>query len=353
MPQFSVFRCFETTPFCASQCQDYNFRILPYQPLASPAGFLCSVLDASARDDDLAVGFGNIKDDLADLRRSDLAAEGILHAVDGAEQVRLYLGALEAQVGVDHLAVDQLQIRAVAQRLGSDDRAVDQGQMVGIPGQILALDRAVFHGHVAGMPETVLGVEVAVVKDGVFQVLEGVFALQTHAGEVQIVAAEHEVFALGRAVAHRQIVHAPAKLCGFDIGICNQNVAALAQGLDAVELGARDLHVVAVPQGGAAGLGQLGVADGQIVVVPAGIAEVEEGVLRYHVRAFLQCALAVGRAVKADVAQGDVLYAVKCAFLIERLVFNQFHGFASGFFVFIIVTHRFRNSNHHLLHTGS
>ena len=133
------------------------------------------------------------------------------------------------------------------------------------------------------MPKGVLGVEEAVFKHGILDVLERVLALKLHIAEVQIHPPHHKVLTLGGAVFHGHMAGVPAKFQGEDVTVFHHRIGALPQGLDAVELGVLDGDVIGVPQGRPALVRQLAVPDGEAMVVPKGVAQIEKGVFRLDI----------------------------------------------------------------------
>ena len=265
----------------------------------------------------LAVCAGDVADDFAHRRNADAAGERVFDADDRRGDSRVHLGALEAEVGVEQFAVDQPQVFAVAERLRADDAAVFQRQVLAVPRQILAFDEAVSDGDVLRVPESVLCVERAAVENGVLNVLERIFPRHTHIPKGQRRCAQHKIFALGAASGHLDAARRPAEFGGKDVAAAQPDVFAFAQRLDAMQAGAADVYVVAVPERRAAERGHLAILNGQISVVPEGIAQIEKAARDRQVRALLEGAFAVGRPVEAAVGHGQAAGAVQRAFFVK------------------------------------
>lgn len=175
------------------------------------------------------------------------------------------------------------------------------------------------------MPEGILRIEGTAVKDGILHVLEAVFPDAVCMGEVQIRAAHEHVLAFQAAAVHGNIPEGPAEFRGPDIAAGKGNIPAFPECLDAVQAGILDADALGVPQGGAAELSHFGAADGEIPAVPEGIAQIEKGVLRGDAGAFLEGAFAVGGAVDAAAADGEIFCAVKGAFFVKGLIDDFLH----------------------------
>lgn len=278
-----------------------------------------------AAGDDGAAGERIVPDEGADGRRGDEAGPGIFHAHDGRGDGGFHFGFFKGEVGLLHGAPDELQIAAAAEGLCADDAAVDEGEAVRVPAEVFAADNAVPDGDVFRVPEGVLRIEGAVVKDGVLHVLEAVFPDAVRVGEVQVFAAHEHVLAFETAAVHGDVPEGPAEFRRLDVAAGEGDVRAFPESLDAVEPGIFDADALGVPQGGAAELGHFRAADGEVPVVPEGIAQIAEGALHGEAGAFLEGAFAVGGAVDAAAAHGEALCAVEGPFFVKGLIGDFLH----------------------------
>ncbi len=181
------------------------------------------------------------------------------------------------------------------------------------------------------MPEGILGVQHAVFDDHVLDVLEGVLAFEVHFVEVNMIGAHHEIFAFHVCILHLHPACGPSEFRGQNVTSADFDVTAFPDGFDAVELRIPDLGVFCVPQGGAAERCEFTAGDGQIVVVPEGIAKVEETVLDGDVPAFFEGTFSVCRSVELAVSDQQIPGAIERAFLVEGFVFHKFHSGSSSF----------------------
>ena len=121
-------------------------------------------------------------------------------------------------------------------------------------------------------------------------------------------------------------------LLGANVTVAYHSVGALPQGLDAVELSILDGDVVGVPQGSPTLVRQLAVPNGQPVVVPEGVTQVEKAVLHLNVRTLLKGALPVGGAVKGAVPHQQLPAAVQDPLLLKGLILNSRHSNSSNIY---------------------
>ena len=276
-------------------------------------------------DGDFALCCRVVPDDFPNGGDGDVSGVGVFDADDRGCDGGLHVGALKAQVGVYHLAVNEPQIFAVAQGLGADDPAVVQGKAVGIPGQVLSLYGAVAHGDILPMPESVLGVKDTVFKEGVLYVLKGILPRKADIAEDNILRTHHEILADGGGILHADTPCGPAELRGNNVAVFYGHIGALPQSLDAVHFCSRDGDVPRVPQGGPAIGGHFSVFDDKVIVMPEGVAQVIKAVLRPYVGALLKGAFPVRGAVESAVPHGKIVASVKGPLLVKGLIFNDFH----------------------------
>ena len=278
-----------------------------------------------AAGNDRAAGKRIVPDEGADRRRGDQSRAGIFHTDNGGGDRGLHLGFFKGKIGFFHGAPDELQTAAAAERLRADDAAVDKREAVGVPAEVLPAEGAVSDGDIFRMPEGILRIEGTAVKDGIPHILEAVLPDAVRAGEVQVCAAHEHVLAFQAAAVRGDIPEGPAEFRGLNIAAGKGNIPAFPECLDAVQAGILDADALGVPQGSAAELSHFGAADGEIPAVPEGIAQIEKGVLRGDAGAFLEGAFAVGGAVDAAAADGEIFCAVKGAFFVKGLICDFLH----------------------------
>lgn len=277
-------------------------------------------------ENDFSRGFRNVANDLADSWQRDAAlGEGIFDAHDRRGDGGLNAGALEGEVAVDELAVDEGEVFAVAEWLGADDPAVLEGEIFAVPGEVFAAEDGIFNGHIFRMPESVLAVDDAVFEEAVFDVLQGIFGAHLEIFRAHAVVFHEKIFALGGAVFEGYVVGEPAEFVGDDVAVFEADVPAFAKGLDAVELAVCHGDVLVIPERSAAVFGEFAAREHEITIVPEAVAQVEEAVFDAHVPAFLEGAFAVGRAVEGAVLDECIVNAVEFAFFIESLFLNDGH----------------------------
>ena len=168
----------------------------------------------------------------------------IFHAYYRCCNASLDLGSFKAQIGIYHLAVDQLQTLAVAKRLSADNFAIFKGYVLTVPREIFSLNNAVFYGDVFRVPERVLRIENAVFKRGILDILKRILSLKLHIIEPQIDRAHHKILAFGGAVGHFKPVHRPTEFGGNDIAIAHHSVSTFAKCLNTVQFRIGDFDIV-------------------------------------------------------------------------------------------------------------
>lgn len=215
---------------------------------------------------------------------------------------------------------------AVAERLRAGDAAVFERQTVRVPGEIFTAHVAVADGHVAAVPERVLGVERAVFENGVLYILKRILAAEAQAAHIEILGAQEKVLALRRAVAQYGAVRRPAELGRYYVAPFQPGVAALAQRLYAVHFRVLYRNVFRIPQRGAAVFSHVRAAHGDVAVVPERVAQIEKAVLGDDVRALLERAFAVGRAVEPAPPHRHAAAAVQRPLGVKSFVFDYFHS---------------------------
>jgi len=96
-----------------------------------------------------------------------------------------------------------------------------------------------------------------------------------------------------------------------------------------VEFGVFDFSMMGIPQGRPAKRGHFTVSDGQILIMPEGVAQVKITVLCLNVPAFLKGTFSIRRTVEGTVLHRYIFAAVQGTFLVKSLILDEFHLKAS------------------------